>query len=78
MRKLALLALIVVVAGALTQEAPMSEWVGTVWFLMAIYWSSIRLQHIIDPWPKWTLLLAIPAHQVVIWGFAGVVAWMYQ
>ena len=56
----------------------MPEWVGTVWFLMAIYWSSIRLQKIIDPWPEWTLLLVIPAHQVVIVGFAGVVAWMYQ
>ena len=56
----------------------MPEWVGTVWFLMAIMWSSIRLQHIIDPWPNWTLLLVVPAHQVVIWMFAGVVAWMYQ
>ena len=56
----------------------MAEWVGTVWFLMAIYWSSIRLQKIIDPWPRWTLLAVIPAHQIVIVGFAGVVAWMYQ
>lgn len=55
----------------------MSEWIGTFWFLTAIYLSSIRLQTIIDPWPNWTLLLVIPAHQIAIIGFAGVVAWMY-
>jgi len=55
----------------------MSEWIGTFWFLGALYLSSVYVQKLIDPWPNWTLILVVPAHQVVIISFTGVIAWMY-
>lgn len=51
----------------------MRDFAGIVTFLALIYMGAIVLQRLIDPWPQWTLIVALPGWAVIVGLIGGLV-----
>lgn len=52
----------------------MPEWIGTVLFLAAVGLTGYKLEEVMQPWPKWTVIPTFLGYQLLILTYAGGVA----